>query len=275
MFALRSFSSISPLMSLRFQVLASGSSGNTAVVSTEVAPGDLFDIIIDAGLPWLHFQRRAPTARPRALLITHEHSDHIRYAAEIAQKLSIPIYATAGTAQALRGVDLRRLEAGRSVHIGPIEVRPFATPHDARESVGFVLRSGGASLGWATDLGEATQTVAESLSDCDAMLLEFNHDPEMLWRGRYPWPVKKRVGGPLGHLSNPQAAALLQTIVAKGRLKLAVLAHLSESNNTPALAFAAAQQATGNRNTKIALASAKEPTDSFTVVGPATQLALL
>jgi phosphoribosyl 1,2-cyclic phosphodiesterase len=264
-------------MSITFQLLSSGSSGNVGLVSTELLPGERFEVLVDAGLPWAQCQKRHPGLRPKALLVTHEHSDHIRYAREISQKLSIPVFTTSGTAKhpELRGCEIRCIESTKIVHIGPLEVRPFAIPHDANEPVGFVFRSRGASLGWVTDLGEVTSLVQESLSACDALVLEFNHDPELLWSGRYPFAVKKRVGGNEGHLSNQQSEALLQQLAAKNRLKTVVLAHLSESNNSPALALAAAQRAVGARSIFIHTASAKQATGPFIVVGPATQMSLL
>jgi phosphoribosyl 1,2-cyclic phosphodiesterase len=264
-------------MSITFQLLSSGSSGNVGLVSTELLPGEPFEVLVDAGLPWAQCQKRYPALRPKALLITHEHSDHIRYAREIAQKLTIPVFTTAGTARHpdLRGCEVRRIESTKIVHIGPLEVRPFAIPHDANEPVGFVFRSRGAALGWLTDLGEITPLVQEALSACDALVLEFNHDAELLWNGRYPYPVKKRVAGNEGHLSNQQAEALLQYIAAKNRLKTVVLAHLSESNNTPELALAAAKRAVGARSIFIHTANAKEAVGPFVAVGPATQMSLL
>jgi phosphoribosyl 1,2-cyclic phosphodiesterase len=264
-------------MSITFQLLSSGSSGNVGLVSTELLPGERFEVLVDAGLPWAQCQKRYPALRPKAILVTHEHSDHIRYAREIAQKLHIPVFTTEGTAKhsELRGCEIRRLESTKIVHIGPLEVRPFAIPHDANEPVGFVFRAKGASLGWLTDLGEVTPLVQESLSACDALVLEFNHEPDLLWNGRYPYPVKKRVGGNEGHLSNQQAEALLQYLTTKNRLKTVVLAHLSESNNTPELALAAAKRAIGTKSIFIHTGSAKQAVGPFTVVGPATQMSLL
>jgi phosphoribosyl 1,2-cyclic phosphodiesterase len=264
-------------MSITFQLLGSGSSGNVGLISTEVSPGDRFDVLLDAGLPWSHCQKRATGLRPRALLLTHEHSDHIRYAKDISKTLSLPIYTTAGTAlyEELRGCDIRPMLPGKVYHIGPIEVRPFAIPHDAREPVGYVFRAKGAVLGWATDLGEVTPTVREALSGCDGLVIEFNHDPDLLWNGKYPWPVKKRVGGNLGHLSNQQAQELLAHVCGQNRVKTVVLAHLSESNNTPELALAAAKRAIGTRSVFVHTANPKQATGPFTVVGPSTQLSLL
>lgn len=262
-------------MSLTFYLLGSGSSGNVGLVSAPWEGGD-YHVLVDAGLPWRVCSKGAPFARPRALLLTHEHSDHIRFAAQYASSFKIPVYATEGTLRspALRHIEGRPLKPGKVVHVGPLEVLPFATPHDAEEPIGLVFRSRQSTLGWVTDLGEITPSVEEALLPCDALVLEFNHDPELLRRGPYPWPLKRRISGGKGHLSNEQAAPLLGKLAHTGRLKTAVLAHLSQTNNSPALARRAALSALGEKKISLAVAEPRRPVGPFHALGPATQLSL-
>lgn len=263
-------------MRFSFSLLSSGSAGNVGLLSYQDDTGERFDALLDAGLPWRACSARLGGVVPRALFLTHEHSDHARYAAEIARQFSIPVYATEGTARAakLRGVELRLFAAGKIAHCGPFELRPFATPHDAEEPIGLVISAAGGCLGWVTDLGEVWPSVEAALAPCDAAVIEFNYDLDMLRRGRYPWPVKQRIAGPLGHLSNEQGAALLGALAARGRLRHVVLAHLSENNNLPELALGAARRQLQGRPISLHVASPKGVTEPLRVVGPSTQLSL-
>jgi phosphoribosyl 1,2-cyclic phosphodiesterase len=263
-------------MSLSVRLLSSGSGGNVGVVAVDEPDGSRFELLIDAGLPVKHLLARAGALRPRAVLVTHDHSDHIRFAAEYARRFQIPVYGTPGTLAyaELSRVERRVLSPGKAAAIGPVEVRPFETPHDATEPVGLVISCRGSALGWATDLGEAPKAVEEALAGCDAAVLEMNHDPEMLARGPYPASLKRRVGGRFGHLSNAQGADLLARVASRGRLALAILAHLSETNNTPDRAERAALEALSGKKVALALAEQRRPVGPFRVIGPQTQLSL-
>lgn len=176
-----------------------------------------------------------------AILVTHEHGDHIRGVAALAKKHDIPVWLTVGTAQVHEAIPdhLTRLFNPHEVFaIGDLQVEPYPVPHDAREPCQFAFSDGAKRLGVLTDTGCLTEHIARKLNRCDALLLECNHDAEMLANGSYPAVLKQRVGGRAGHLSNAQAARLLEKIVTSG-LQHLVAAHLSEKNNTQALARAA------------------------------------
>jgi phosphoribosyl 1,2-cyclic phosphodiesterase len=234
---------------VRFASLGSGSEGNGLVVE---AGGTC--VMIDCG-----FGVRDTAARlarlglePSALaaiLVTHEHSDHVGGVPAFAGRHRIPVWATFGTfaAVAARFEGMERVygfDSHDSFAIGALEVRPVPVPHDAREPVQFVLGDGAARLGVLTDLGVSTAHVEASLSGCDALVLECNHDAELLAGGSYPYPLKQRIAGRLGHLDNAAAAGLLARIDTS-RLRHIVAAHLSRENNTPALARAALAGALG------------------------------
>jgi phosphoribosyl 1,2-cyclic phosphodiesterase len=229
---------------LRCCVLGSGSSGNAVVVECGRRR-----ILLDAG-----FSAREIVARARragidpgtleAVVLTHEHQDHIRGVDRLARRFSLPIFATEGT---LAGTPLsaktlalaRRIRSGERAMVGGFEVEPFAIPHDAREPVGLVVTDPhGRRLGLASDLGMRSRLAWGRLRDLDALILETNHDLEMLRSGPYPWPLKQRVAGSHGHLSNADAADGLDELVGD-RLRSVVLYHLSRTNNLPALALAA------------------------------------
>lgn len=164
----------------------------------------------------------------------------MRGAGLLARKFQLPFYATRGTFEALErhlppGAERRILAQDDEVALGGLRVQSYPTPHDGAESVAFVIRHEGRTLGHATDLGCIDQVVRERLRDCDALLVESNHDPELLRNGPYPWPLKQRVGGDLGHLSNAACADLL-TAVRHEALQTVVLMHLSETNNRPEIA---------------------------------------
>jgi phosphoribosyl 1,2-cyclic phosphodiesterase len=228
--------------------LGSGSGGNAVVVE---AGG--VRILVDAGFSCRELERRMKLVGvdPRsiaALVLTHEHEDHVRGAGRFALRHKVRVWATAGTLQGselppdvMAGVE--RLEPGRPVEIAGLQVEPFLIPHDAREPVGFVIENGGGRrIGLVADLGCRSQLAWGRLTELDLLILETNHDLDMLRSGPYPWPLKQRVAGRHGHLSNTDAADGLPEILSE-RLRCIVLYHLSRTNNHPVLAAATVGEA--------------------------------
>lgn len=221
-------------MSLRFASLGSGSGGNGTVVSDGHT-----HILIDCGFSMREAQRRIARlglclSALAAVLVTHEHSDHLKGVAIIARKHRLPLYMTPGTfAGRDHGAipDLRLIHNFQPFSVGAIDVQPVSVPHDAREPTQFVFRCQQWQLGLLTDLGSVTPQITAAYAGCHALLIEANHDPEMLSRGPYPDFLKRRVGGPYGHLSNHQAIGFLQDLDT-GSLQHLVLAHLSRKNNS-------------------------------------------
>ncbi len=245
-------------MGVSVSVLASGSRGNSALVASASTR-----ILVDAGISCREtFKRiRASGGDPRllsAILITHEHTDHVYGLLLLAKKLGIPVFMTGPTHQAwcraMRDANgertaldkLERFESGRRFQIGDIEVTPFTIPHDAVDPVGFTFRVDGLKVGFATDLGRVLANVRYHLRAAHVLVMESNHDVEMLRNGPYPWPVKERVKGQHGHLSNADLADFLATDY-DGSASYIVLAHLSEQNNHPELARRTAEKALGAR----------------------------
>jgi phosphoribosyl 1,2-cyclic phosphodiesterase len=184
----------------------------------------------------------------RGILVTHEHSDHVSGVRVTAKRLSLPVYmarAAAATHSFPDEVEVRLFEPGKPFSLGGFEVEPYSIPHDTVDPVGFVIgltEHPEQRVGICTDLGSVTRLVIERLRTCRVVLLEFNHDVEMLLEGPYPWNLKQRVRSRHGHLSNDQAGALLEAL-GNSALEAVFLAHLSEKNNRPDLALAAARQA--------------------------------
>ena len=238
---------------MKFAVLASSSKGNCTYVEAGSTR-----ILVDAGLRCSGVcDRLALIGRSlsdvQAVLVTHGHSDHTSSLPVIEGKTGVPVYATDATASTIERDGRREkpdltwnfavFSPGDPFPLGDFEVDPFAIPHDAADPVGFVLRGpDGASLGFATDLGEAPLSVVRRLAGCNALVLEFNHDPEMLLNSDRDWRLKQRILGRSGHLSNDQAADLLAQ-VATPALRHLVPAHLSDECNRPALALSAARAA--------------------------------
>lgn len=222
-------------------------------------------LLIDCGFTLKETERRlarlgVEATTLSAIVLTHEHSDHANGAAALARRHRVPLWTTAGTAQALglspRGerLTLRQFSSHEVFAVGAIELRPFPVPHDAREPCQFVFANGAHTLGLLTDTGHITRHIEACLAQCDALILECNHDRDMLAEGPYPESLKVRVGGPHGHLNNDAAAALLATLDAR-RLQHLVAAHLSEKNNTPWLARSALEGASAGRTAPIEVAN--------------------
>lgn len=230
---------------MRFAALGSGSRGNATLVE---AGGTR--ILVDCGFSLREADARADVlgfdlANLDAILVTHEHSDHIDGVARVAGEYGVPVYATRGTVgddEDLRGCDWKAISPHDTFGIGQITVQPFPVPHDAREPCQFVFGHGGVRLGVMSDVGRITSHVVQVLSGCDALMLEFNHDAMRLANGPYPPSLKRRVGGDWGHLSNAQAAGLLR-LMDRSRLRHLVLTHLSEKNNSPEIARSVACEA--------------------------------
>ena len=248
--------------------MASSSGGNSALVSA----GDT-RILVDAGLSRKEtFDRLvAAGADPEsltAILITHEHSDHVAGLPAIAKKLDIPVYISRLTAPAIAWGDyipkLELFQAGSNFPIGCVDVASFTVPHDAADPVGFSFVAEGIKISVATDLGYLPDSVRFQLRDSDALLLESNHDLEMLKVGPYPWSVKQRVMGRMGHLSNDVACNFLRDEI-DARTSTIILGHLSEHNNHPEIVRLMATQALdgGSLFTRLVIAEAGKPTEAF------------
>lgn len=244
---------------LNLYLLASGSKGN----STYVEAGDT-RVIIDHGLSTARLCRRlaaldVPPESIDAIVLTHEHADHVRGLRVWRKKYGPPLFANPGSLSAIpessrAGGPISCFKTGVPFEIGPLRILPFPLPHDAMDPVGLVLEYRGRRVAMATDLGRATELIRNRMEKADAVVIESNHDPDMLINGPYPWHVKERIRRNHGHLSNRQMAELLSDINHAG-LKAVALAHLSETNNTPALALACARRAlNGRASPKIILA---------------------
>jgi phosphoribosyl 1,2-cyclic phosphodiesterase len=214
-------------------------------------------ILIDAGISLKDLARRLSSIgvgieELDALVLTHEHGDHVRGAIALCRRRGLRVHAgrttsgRAGLSGALRPEMVVHFTPGVPFEVGCLEVLPFAVPHDAAETVGFRVSDGSVRAGLATDLGSLTLEVLEGLSGCDVVVLESNHDEAMLLDGPYPPFLKRRVNGPNGHLSNADAAELIRCVCHDGLRHLA-LAHLSRTNNKPDLPLEAARLALGAR----------------------------
>lgn len=251
-------------LTMWFSVLGSGSKGNAVYIE-----GGGTAILIDAGFSGKEIEHRLKAigkslSDVKALCLTHEHNDHICGAGVLSRRCRISLWANRGTfeAGAKRLGKLHRKKefiTGEAFTVDGLTIRSFRTFHDTADPVGFVIEDGKTSLGYCTDTGKTSHLMARRLGGCKALILEFNHNQEMLKNGPYPLALQQRVRSSLGHLSNDQAQAFLVEL-ASPSLKHLVLAHLSEQNNTPKLAVEAAEKAcSGTSAIKLHLAPQNRP----------------
>ncbi|MEI8293426.1 MAG: MBL fold metallo-hydrolase [bacterium] len=250
---------------IQVSILASGSSGNAIL-----AKAGTTSILIDAGLSAKRLQNQlasldAPPEKLAGILLTHEHVDHTRGLSGLCGKCMIPVFTNPLTADSLRKTvpqaEWRFFSSGSAFEVGDFHVHPLAVPHDAADPVGYVLRHGGASFAVLTDLGHTPRHVVHSTRGVNALILEANHDENLLQNdSKRPWSVKQRILSRHGHLSNQDAAVLVGEIASQD-LRHVLLAHLSDDCNTPALATAAIREKldrTGNEHTRIHCPGAEE-----------------
>jgi phosphoribosyl 1,2-cyclic phosphodiesterase len=258
---------------LRFKNLASGSAGNATLVEGG-SGASTSRLLVDCGLNLKNLLERLAQAgvaaeQIDAVFVTHEHSDHIGSASQFARRFNLPLWMSQGTYDACFTLGegslfesrkksdpaglFRCAKDGQAIDLGGLQVTPFTVPHDAREPLQLRCTDGARHLGILTDLGHATAHVLDHLKTCDALLLECNHDADMLQGGRYPPFLKNRVGGQYGHLSNAQSASIAASLNHSG-LDHVVAAHLSRQNNRPELARDALATALGRLPQDIAVA---------------------
>ncbi len=232
---------------MRFASLGSGSKGNATLIESNQTR-----LLLDCGFSVAELERRLARlglegGTLSAVVVTHEHADHIGGVARLSRKHALPVWLTAGTLAAAADTDFHCVEifhAHECFSIGDVVLEPFPVPHDAREPCQFVFSDGQWRLGVLTDTGTITPHIERSLDACDALLLECNYDPEMLAGGPYPQGLKDRVAGRYGHLANEQANGLLRALDLT-RLQHLIAMHVSENNNTPELAARALCEAVG------------------------------
>lgn len=253
---------------MRFASLGSGSQGNALVVDA----GDT-RVLLDCGFSTRETLERLARLSVgaetiSAILVTHEHSDHVAGVFRLARRLGIPVYLSHGTHAVVAGgkqsvpecVECRLIDSHTTFSIGDLEVSPYPVPHDAREPVQYTFSDGQHRLGVLTDSGTITAHIVEVLGRCDALVLECNHDAQLLSASDYPPMLKRRIASNLGHLENSQAAELLQRVERK-QLQHIVAAHLSEQNNTAALATRALAEVLSCADDWIGVATQSEGID--------------
>lgn len=247
--------------------LASGSKGNSVLID-----GPEGSLLVDAGLSAREILRRLDHSgfspdRLTAILVTHDHSDHLRGVRVLAKRLGLTVYGTEETLKAAElpaGYKVRTVRSGEDFSTAGFTIRPFSLPHDALDPVGYILKRGGVKVGIATDLGCVTALVRKRLAGCDMLVLESNYDEEMLRKGPYPWFLKQRIRSRKGHLSNESSSQILGELLHPG-LQHVILAHLSEINNCPEAALGEATGSIGGRGNGVNIMAAgmAEPTEMF------------
>jgi phosphoribosyl 1,2-cyclic phosphodiesterase len=249
---------------MRFAVLGSGSEGNALVVQVGQTR-----VLLDCGFSLSETVARLARLDLQAeqldgIVVTHEHGDHISGVARLARKFDLPVWLTHGTLRtqstAFAGLSITEINPHLAFAIGGIQVQPYPVPHDAAEPVQYVFSDGTRRLGVLTDAGSATPHIEETLSGCHALVLECNHDVQMLAEGDYPYSLKQRVGGRYGHLNNAAAATLLERL-DNSRLQHIVAAHLSRKNNMAKLAVEALSGVLGCAPDQVAVATQEQGLD--------------
>jgi len=256
---------------MRFSVLGSGSRGNAVYIESGKTA-----ILIDGGFSGKELAKRLCSigreiADVKAICLTHEHNDHIAGVGVISRRCSIPVFANAGTLKAgekrlgklFQSVEF---ETGDLVEFQDLGIRSFRISHDTADPVGFVISNSSLSVGYCTDTGRVSHLMERRLTGCNGLILEFNHNPEMLKSGPYPLSLQQRVRSSQGHLSNEDGAGFLKKILSS-HLQMIVLAHLSETNNTPRLARIEAERILGSaRHPEMIIASQVKPTPLISLV---------
>lgn len=256
---------------MRFSVLGSGSKGNSIFVESGSTA-----ILVDGGFSGREIAERLSRIDRdisclKAVFVTHEHHDHISGVGVVSRRCRVPVFANQGT---YRGAGKRltklfkqgEFETGEAVDFDGLQVRSFAISHDTADPVGFVIDDGKSRLGICTDTGIPTRLISRRMAQCDALVVEFNHDPVMLKNGPYPQSLKQRVTSSQGHLSNSDGAGLLDSVIHDG-LRQVVLAHLSETNNLPEIAYREAEKVVKGRLelSVLSISDQQQPTGLFEI----------
>jgi phosphoribosyl 1,2-cyclic phosphodiesterase len=251
---------------MRFSVLSSGSKANSVLLQSSST-----NILIDCGLSAKECERRMrclnfDPASLDAILITHEHRDHVFGVPVLSRRYKIPVYANAKTGSRMPAVyGLENFDAGSTFELGSMSIHSFRIVHDAIDPVGFRIQADGETYAQATDLGQVTPGVRVALRGAHSILLESNHDSDLLWSCDYPWELKQRISSSHGHLSNNVASELLFEL-CHGDLKHVILGHISENSNRPELALATARKASEHVNLNtLVCANPYEQTSFFEV----------
>jgi len=251
---------------MRVASLGSGSKGNATLIQAADVT-----VLVDCGFGLKDIESRLKSrgVQPEqvsAILVTHEHSDHLKGAPMLANRYGIPLYASHGTSRHFKRPVATAQPICSSQHfvIGQLDIEPVIVPHDSAEPTQFIFRHNGLTFGVLTDLGSITAHVRKAYNECDVLMLECNHDPEMLRNGPYPPSLKRRVAGNYGHLSNEQAAQLLQTVNLQ-RLNKVLISHISEKNNSLQLAQAMIEQVLDESATEYEFLTQSEGCDWITL----------
>ena len=249
---------------MRFTLLGSGSAGNCLVINSGTST-----VLVDCGLSFQETKRRllardVSLADIDAILVTHEHGDHSGGVFTLAKKMDIPIWCTSGTSRATMAEKhatlVNEIIGFSKFEVGALKIKPYPVPHDALEPSQFTLSDNQFKLGVLTDAGSVTAHMFENLRDCDALVLEFNHDENLLLKSSYPATLKNRIAGGFGHLSNTTAKDFLENLI-NPKLKFVLAAHLSETNNSEVLVRSILSEILDEKGIAFAIANQQDGSD--------------